>query len=498
MNLLASRVSTVNACRSSLEGRELGFICLEDCDVWFIAGVLAGEKHQHQHQDQQDHQQQLQHRRTTDDDTSYWIDISVPVAQRERKNLSKDNLDTVRTNENASIPDGVCPHCNLVISKVSGAFCLLAGGPRYDGSIQNTKPNTKDCRCKFRPRQRSDAALMLGVALASHDLGHFKIQSIKVGRQPPAVRMSGQRCSQLKKEKATILVTFTCLEIVRKATKNGDIEQRAKSRFITNSPWPLHSCTQLLLCLMSSDWKDYDAKISNLTCKKHLQDEDEVARRRKKSSLSFFPSKMTLEKVYQRMGGASDLCLGMEKSYRENDGSISSIIMLPGDVLCHRIGAFLRARSLDALRRTCKGLHVAMGNVVPGLKLQLYRHQVKSLLWMRWRETRQLRECDLMPIERQWTLSRRISSREGDAHRAATGGGSTVLCPREEMDGVRISQANGDELETIREDVVSRPLARGGMICDEPGLGKTITVLSLILQTMGLSTENTIPIWGRS
>lgn len=85
-------------------------------------------------------------------------------------------------------------------------------------------------------------------------------------------------------------------------------------------------------------------------------------------------------------------------------------------------------------------------------------------------------------------MQRRINSKEGDVHRAASGGGTVVLCPREATQGVRISQANGDEMD-VKEGIVSRPLARGGMLVDEPGLGKTITVLSLILQTMGLSTE---------
>jgi hypothetical protein len=477
----------MNVHRPSLEGRELGFVCLEDCDVWFKDSVVAGEKQQHLQEHPQNYHQ---HQRRTDDDTSTWIDISVPVSQREQKNLSKKDVDTALTNENALVPESACPHCYLIITKASGFFCLLAGGPRFNGSIQDTKSNAKDCRCNSRPRQRSDAALMLGVALVSHDIGHFNIRSIKVGRHLPSARMSGDSVSQLRKEKATILVTFTCLEIVRKPTRKGVFEQRANRRFITNSAKSFPPCTQLLLSLMSSDWKAYDAKIKNLTRKKYLQDEDEVARQRKKSSVSFFPSKMTLENVYQRIGGALSLGLEIDDSSKENNGPIPNITTLPGDVLCHRIGSFLRAWSVDALRCTCKGLHLAMGSVVPGLNLKLYRHQVKSLLWMRWRETRQLCESDLLPIESQSALQRLINSRESDAHRAATGGRSTVLCPREEKDGVRISQANGDELETIGECALSRPLARGGMICDEPGLGKTITVVSLILQTMGLSTQN--------
>lgn len=494
MSSLASRVCLVNAHRPNLEGRELGYICLEDCDVWFMDSVISVE------------QKQQPSAICGNGTENPWIDVTVPLSQRERKNLSKEELDAALSSDNEALPENACPHCHLIVRNnpirdetSPQSFCLLAGGgPRYDGTIQDTKPSPKHCRCKLRPRQRSDAALMLGVALASHDIGHFNIRSIKVGRQrPPSAGLEkGGASSIMKRERVTILVTFTCLEIVRKPTRNGAFEQRAKRRFITNSAKSFPSSTQLLLCLMSCDWKAYDAKIASLVDPKHLQDEEEVAGQRKKTPISFFPSKMTLENVYQRIGGASalaDLCLDMDKSSEGSDRSAADITRLPGDVLCHHIGSFLRARSLDAIRCTCKRLHGAMRGVVPGLKLQLYRHQMKSLLWMRWRESKQLFESDLMSIANQSTVQRRINSRESDAHRAATCGASAVLCPREQKDGVRISQANGDELETPEEDVMSRPLARGGMICDEPGLGKTITVLSLILQTMGLTTETMDP-----
>jgi hypothetical protein len=342
MNSSASRIPPVNAHRATLEGREVGFICLDDCDVWFMDNVVAGENQQQQFELREN--QEFDHQGgTTDGNTPTWIDIAVPVSQRERKNISKEDLDTSLINENASVPESACPHCHLIISNSAGFFSLLAGGPRYDGSIQDVKPSSKDCRCTYRPRQRSDAALMVGVALASHDIGHFNIRSIKVGRQPPSLLMSSQGSSQMKKQKVTILVTFSCLEIVRKQTRNGAIEQRARRRFITNSAKSFPSSTQLLLCLMSSDWKAYDAKITNLTRKNHLQDEDEVARQRKKSSVSFFPSQLTLQNVYERIGSASDVCFKLEQSCKVNDGTIPSITLLPGDVLCHRIGSFFES-----------------------------------------------------------------------------------------------------------------------------------------------------------
>jgi hypothetical protein len=81
---------------------------------------------------------------------------------------------------------------------------------------------------------------------------------------------------------------------------------------------------------------------------------------------------------------------------------------------------------------------------------------------------------------------------EQDVHSAATGG-ATVLLRSPDGDGnaVRISQYTGAEVKLLRSDPLSRTVARGGLLCDDPGLGKTITVLSLVLQTFGLSTERT-------
>jgi len=73
----------------------------------------------------------------------------------------------------------------------------------------------------------------------------------------------------------------------------------------------------------------------------------------------------------------------------------------------------------------------------------------------------------------------------GDLHRAVTGGATVALATRSATASsniVWLSQESGHEIS--RADILSfsRNIAQGGLLCNDPGLGKTITVLSLILQ----------------
>jgi SNF2 family DNA or RNA helicase len=133
--------------------------------------------------------------------------------------------------------------------------------------------------------------------------------------------------------------------------------------------------------------------------------------------------------------------------------------------------------------------------VVPGLKLRLYSHQIASLRWMRERECRHVLESDCLKNEQP--SSSPCPCPDSDLHRAVSGG-LTVLLRERPQNGsipatarpksVRIYQCFGSEVYAEDAELEIRSVARGGLLCDDPGLGKTITLLSLVLQTYGLST----------
>jgi SNF2 family DNA or RNA helicase len=138
--------------------------------------------------------------------------------------------------------------------------------------------------------------------------------------------------------------------------------------------------------------------------------------------------------------------------------------------------------------------------MVPGLKLQLYKHQINSLQWMRHRETSRIRlESDCFDTVNDDGSTRVLSNETGDIHRAITGGASVKLRTKpspklsassstieRHPEVVYIDPYTG--LEILPNDIrkfqdLRRNVACGGLLCDDPGLGKTITVLALILQT---------------
>lgn len=248
---------------------------------------------------------------------------------------------------------------------------------------------------------------------------------------------------------------------------------------------------QLLLSLIRSDWDEFEQRIAALANSSLVHESDHQASVEKPTT-TLFPPRLSMEELYRRIRTSH---FDHEQSRMNLDRQLSNqpsarLAKLPRDILVRRLAPFLSARDLDSIRGTCSYFHGLLEGVVPGLNLQLYRHQHSSLVWMRDRERHELIEADCLK-EPDKTLLR---SPDGDLHRAVTGGHTVRLSPREKgsTDGFRINTFTGREYDALSGtgSAPQRRVCRGGLLSDEPGLGKTAVCLSLILQTAGLSTES--------
>ncbi|CAN1316314.1 F-box protein At3g54460 [Linum perenne] len=150
-------------------------------------------------------------------------------------------------------------------------------------------------------------------------------------------------------------------------------------------------------------------------------------------------------------------------SSRENYGSLrmepadnyhgSGIWDVPEDVLINILSA-LSPSDLVRVAATCRCLRLLVVCVMPYMKLKLYPHQRAAVEWMLERELNDR----FLPHP----LFMKFSTEDGFTFYLNTVSGEIVL----------------GEAPSVRD-------FRGGMFCDEPGLGKTITALSLILKTKG-------------
>ena len=136
------------------------------------------------------------------------------------------------------------------------------------------------------------------------------------------------------------------------------------------------------------------------------------------------------------------------------DNSCRSGIWDLSDDILIKILAPLGPTELVRAAASCHHLRFLAALIMPCMKLKLFPHQQAAVQWMLQRE----QHAEVLPHP----LYMAFSTEDGFSFHVSTISGEIVsgIAP------------------TIND-------FRGGMFCDEPGLGKTITALSLILKTQG-------------
>ncbi|KAK8961787.1 F-box protein [Platanthera guangdongensis] len=128
------------------------------------------------------------------------------------------------------------------------------------------------------------------------------------------------------------------------------------------------------------------------------------------------------------------------------------------DDVMYKVLSLLRPKDLARVATTCRHLRHLASSITPCMKLKLFPHQEAAVEWMLKRERK--------PNFMSHPLCLRFSTVDGFSFYINTISG---------------------EIFTGAAPIISD--FRGGMFCDEPGLGKTVTALALILKTHGTLSD---------
>ncbi|KAJ9190572.1 hypothetical protein P3X46_001759 [Hevea brasiliensis] len=192
-----------------------------------------------------------------------------------------------------------------------------------------------------------------------------------------------------------------------------------------------------------------DSSVQNLSdchvlgCQLHCNVPDSSRKRRFELHEIFkgLPSVANKEKYYSSRVKPAD------------DTSGSGIWDLNDDILTN-ILTVLGPMDLVRVAATCHHLRSLAASIMPCMKLKLFPHQEAAVEWMLQRE----QNAQVLPHP----LYKNFSTEDGFTFYVNTVSGELVT----------------EVAPKVRD-------FHGGMFCDEPGLGKTITALSLILKTQG-------------
>ena len=371
----------------------------------------------------------------------------------------------------SAIPDAgtelvLRPHTSFEDSESSQRRFILTNVRPFNGMICEVSV------IQSSTRRRSDASLMLGLAteinqqadqfqnesdtVSDLHFRHLRVENVQIMfwetpseqnddltelfnseervNSASSLENGDVRCSSsLKRAKASILVTFS---LPADANSITIISSSAASK---SKAKKLSSAHQLIASIIRCDWDRLDATMKRLQQKSISGIKATTARKESKRP-HFFPDLLNVEELYARIAGAAGHFDITESS---NDHKLANEIInkdvidfldLPKEIITTSIAPFLRAKSLHSLRVTNRKLFRSLRAVVPGLKLKLFHHQIRSLEWMELRERIGITEEDLLRRQIEKTTSEWLHEGEsvcgGDLYRAVTGGATVSLTAR--------------------------------------------------------------------
>ena len=147
------------------------------------------------------------------------------------------------------------------------------------------------------------------------------------------------------------------------------------------------------------------------------------------------------------------------------------------------IAGYLSPKSIQQLRATCRQLWASatLNEFIPGCNLHLKNHQQRNLKWMLKRETG---EREVLSVKASllggWSETGPTSSEHVRWNRIQN---ACTSCKRPCDAALALDTLLG--VVKYADSVAPQRRVCGGMLCDEPGLGKTVTTIALCLRTMG-------------
>ena len=525
-----------DACETSSEDKAYGYVMLDECSVLIDESSTNGDG------------DAIVTRRWIDIEVTNQKDTKEMEERMEMEDVIDDashprnchRSDLVLQTQSSSSGGGGLTMDSNSVARFDGTLMDAKSTPPSSSASASASIKNADYA---NDGNRSDAALMLGMVLGCQDMGLVDITRCRIALHGQEnTKSSGDAnassdvtatAAQCRYRASIVVILAVNMDAIRSFAPSGKsyAKQPAKKRARRSSSsmssssrsrrkcrgrGELPSPMQLLLSMMRCDWARMNVHMETklLGAKRIIgdcEDEDESGGGQRRKA-NIFPKAITLDELYQRITGASTHTIDADDSSQENAvlkqafGPVinddirrpfSSHAGLPDEIIV-RVSKFLRAESLYNFRCASLRLHTMLRVVVPGLKLRLFNHQINSLDWMRKREIKGLTEADTLH-DHATGLGAEDALVGGDFHRAASGGASILLthCDGSGTENgvssktIRIDGKSGELLDSSSMSHIGRlrKFARGGMLCDDPGLGKTITVMSIILQTFGLSTK---------